>query len=167
MATESFTFIGFVYKYTNKKNGKVYIGETVDLKGRQKAHQSQKGFSYFHKAIEEEGIEMFDLEIIYQCEGIDKNEVKNKIIELEEFYINEYQAFTREKGYNYCCGANYGSNGIYWELTIFDNKIYNAAEYVAYYQKHEDFGKVKFFQERITILKQEREALRIILGASY
>jgi len=168
MATNNLVISGCVYKYTNKCNGKVYIGETIDLNRRQRSHLTCKGFSYFHQAIEKEGIDIFDFEVLFQHEGLDKNEVKCKVVELEEFYINEYQAFHEEKGYNYCRGANYGSNGIYWKLTIFDNQISNILKDIARHPIREDWEQLTYWQEeRLPILIQEREELRIILGARY
>lgn len=160
-------FNGVVYKYTNKNNGRVYIGETIDLNSRQRAHKTCKGFSYFHQAIEKEGFDIFDFEIICQFEGLDKSEIKSKIVDLESFYINEHHSLMQENGYNFCRGAQYGKGEIYWALTNSDNQIYDVSQEIVRYKEMEDWERFLQSQERLPILISEREKLRILLGAKY
>lgn len=160
-------FIGFVYKYTNKTNGKVYIGETLDLEKRKKAHLNQKGFSYFHKAIQTEGINNFEFEILFQFEDNDKSIVKDKIIDIEEFHINIYESYKSNKGYNYCRGAKYTLSGPFWDLTKFDNQISNTLKDIEHLESNPDVSKLDKLTNRLTDLKQKREILKIQLGAKY
>ena len=44
-------FYGIIYKYTNKINGKIYIGQTINEVRRKGEHKAAKEDSYFHKAI--------------------------------------------------------------------------------------------------------------------
>jgi group I intron endonuclease len=60
-----------IYKYQNKLNGKIYIGQSVDITRRQYNHKSsafnEKANDYnsqFHQAIRKYGLENFDFEII-------------------------------------------------------------------------------------------------------
>lgn len=44
---------GVIYKWTNKINGKVYIGKTVDEIKRKSSHKKDRRYySYFHNAID-------------------------------------------------------------------------------------------------------------------
>lgn len=57
---------GLIYKYTNKINGKIYIGQTKQqLEIRHYKHLTQlNDNTYFHRAIKKYGINNFILEII-------------------------------------------------------------------------------------------------------
>lgn len=79
---------GFIYKITNKENGKFYIGSTIDIAKRKRAHfrQLKKGEHHcFHlqRAYEKYGKESFEL--TYKEIEVD-NEDKLRL--LEERYIN-------------------------------------------------------------------------------
>ena len=43
--------IGYIYKYTNLINGKIYIGKTYRLNRRKYEHKHRKDNTYFHNAI--------------------------------------------------------------------------------------------------------------------
>ena len=61
---------GVVYMYTNKNDGKVYIGETIHLERRRKTHMEHKSTMGFHMAISEESFEVFEFSLLYECEGL-------------------------------------------------------------------------------------------------
>lgn len=92
----------YIYKATNKINGKIYIGQTVDFERRYKEHISSKHgkhakCGFFHKAINEYGKENFDWEIIDTCEN------EEDAIYLESKYIVDYNScveFENSNGYN-------------------------------------------------------------------
>lgn len=80
-----------IYKITNKKNGKTYIGQTKKaLAERVKGHLSRK--SKIGKAMIEDGIENFDISVI------DYADTQKELDELERFWISFYNAC--ETGYN-------------------------------------------------------------------
>lgn len=85
-----------IYKYTNKVNGKVYIGRTCQtLEAR--ANGNGKGYkccTYFYNAIQKYGWENFEGEIIE--EGLNDEEAGKR----ELYWINEFDSTDREKGYN-------------------------------------------------------------------
>jgi len=71
-----------IYKYTNQINGKVYIGQSIDIRQRQYTHKSSaynekaKDFnSQFHQAIRKYGIENFDFEILEEIAPEEYNKV--------------------------------------------------------------------------------------------
>ena len=61
-----------IYCYTNKVNGKKYVGQAVDFERRHKQHINQaynenQKYDYnvpFHRAIRRHGIENFEIEIL-------------------------------------------------------------------------------------------------------
>lgn len=89
---------GFIYKITNKVNGKSYIGQTrytVEFRWRQ--HQHKRDNVYFHNAIHKYGIENFTVEILEECDYKDLNS-------REIFYIAKYDTF--KNGYNLTLGGD-------------------------------------------------------------
>lgn len=90
-----------IYKFTNKINGKSYIGQSVDIKRRYKEHKSKRNENtLFHEAIEEYGFDNFDFSIIEVC-NIDELNYK------EIFYIKEYNTLF-PNGYNISEGGHFG-----------------------------------------------------------
>lgn len=85
-----------IYMYTCKFNGKVYIGRTC-RKLHQRAGYKGKNYNhctYFWNAIQKYGWENFEPTILE--EGLDAKEASNR----EIFWIKEYDATNRNKGYN-------------------------------------------------------------------
>lgn len=85
-----------VYKYTNKINGKVYIGRTCQSL-RRRAHFNGTGYkkcAYFWRAIQKYGWENFEGEILE--EGLTDVEASER----EAFYMKEFSSLDRNKGYN-------------------------------------------------------------------
>lgn len=99
----------YIYKITNKTNGKIYIGKTNDLYQRFHSHKHSvlkvsRGIidektQYIHRAMNRYGIENFSIEIIYQA--ADHNECLDKEIELITFF----DSTNRSKGYNLTRGG--------------------------------------------------------------
>lgn len=83
----------YIYKYTNKINGKCYVGETCKPESRYKQHKNQREESLFHKAIKKYGFENFTYEII------DQTEDESKVHELEAFHIRKNNSLA-PNGYN-------------------------------------------------------------------
>lgn len=84
-----------IYKITNQLNGKVYIGQSIDIEERWRQHKrawrdtSRKALLY--EAIRKDGLENFLFEIIEECP-------KERLNEREKFWIREYNSL--EDGYN-------------------------------------------------------------------
>lgn len=92
-----------IYKYQNKINGKVYIGQSVDIRQRQYTHKScafnERASDYnsqFHQAIRKYGFENFDFEIIAELQP--EEYTKETLNNLEIFFIKMYDSF--HNGYN-------------------------------------------------------------------
>lgn len=93
-----------IYKITNLINGKVYIGQSINIEKRIKEHfYKAKCFgetsynSALHQAIRKYGEENFSWEILEEC-SIDKIDDK------ERFYIEQYNSITPD-GYNILDGG--------------------------------------------------------------
>lgn len=97
-----------IYCYTNKINGKKYVGQTTNslrVRNRQHIRESTNeghGFKYhFHHDIRKYGIENFSLEILHIAD-------KYSLDLLEIYYIEKWNLLDRKYGYNTSSG---GSNG--------------------------------------------------------
>lgn len=86
----------YVYKITNKINGMMYIGETMDFNRRIKEHCNPSNTSLIGKAIKEFGKENFSFKIIEYCSDFS---------EKEKFYIKEYDTLFPH-GYNVSEGGD-------------------------------------------------------------
>lgn len=89
---------GFIYKVTNKVNGKSYIGQTrntVEFRWRQ--HYKAKDNKYFHRAIAKYGKDNFTVETLEECDV-------EKLNDREIFYIAKYNTFSN--GYNLTKGGS-------------------------------------------------------------
>ena len=91
-----------VYKITNLKNEKIYIGQTKNFKRRMSQHfyEVSSKNSLLKEAIKEFGKENFKIEIL------EETYFKFQAYYKEEFFINFYQSFNPEKGYNIKFGGN-------------------------------------------------------------
>ena len=102
-----------IYCYTNKVNGKKYIGQAVDFLIRHKQHINQaynekqkRNYNVpFHNAIRKHGIENFEIEIL--IENLRNREELNY---WECFYIIERDTLAKnQKGYNLASGGEGGN----------------------------------------------------------
>lgn len=95
-----------VYVYTNKINGKKYVGQTCKTL-KQRANKNGSGYNkctYFYNAIKKYGWDNFIPEILYD------NLSKKEADELEIKTIFDLQTTKDKYGYNIALGGNYCSN---------------------------------------------------------
>lgn len=92
-----------IYKIENLINGKVYIGQSVDIQYRFNNHKSEsfnpKSNAYntaIHRAIRKYGVDNFSFDIIEECD-------QDKLREREIYWIDYYKSFGR--GYNLTSGG--------------------------------------------------------------
>lgn len=94
--------ISGIYKITNLKDNKIYIGQSTDIKTRWSNHIKAAlkidsiAHSRVHDAMGEEGIWNFTFELLEQCP-------KEKLNEREKYYIEFYQS--NIYGYNKTTGG--------------------------------------------------------------
>lgn len=104
--------IGTIYKLTSPSN-KCYIGQTINLVERKRALYNPNKYYSGHRldnAIKKYGIENFQYEIIIQIVESSKEKLREKLDELEKFYIEKYDSYNN--GYNMTLGGS-GSNGCF------------------------------------------------------
>ena len=87
-----------IYKFTNKINGKIYIGQSVNIERRIREHFCRHDGTPFHLALEKYGRDNFIIEILEEC-NID---VLN---DREKYYISLYNSENKSKGYNRTSGG--------------------------------------------------------------
>lgn len=94
-------YLGIIYCYTNKINGKKYIGQTINPESRYAAHKSsyknsndQEYNSLLHQAFRKYGFDNFKYEILIK--DIDDIDLLN---ELEIYYIKKFNCKV-PNGYN-------------------------------------------------------------------
>lgn len=104
----------YIYRITNKINGKSYIGQTTktpEIRFHQHFLKSKKSNTLLSKAIRKYGIENFELEILEKIE-----DEKISLDEREKYYIKFYETYMN--GYNLTEGGNLfdeNSNPVYKE----------------------------------------------------
>lgn len=90
-----------IYKYTNKINGKIYIGQTKNtLAKRADNGRGYKNCPHFNNAIQKYGLNNFNVEILKD------NLTLEEANYWEEYYIKQYDTQNRDKGYNLKSGGS-------------------------------------------------------------
>lgn len=106
-------FSGVIYCYTNKTNGKCYIGLTKN-EAERKIQHVRDAMTYnskrpFHCAIRKYGVDGFAYEVLASLENEDELQLKNQLSELEIKYIEQFDSY--RNGYNATFGGD-GCSGI-------------------------------------------------------
>lgn len=97
-----------IYKFTNKVNGKHYIGLTtrgfeVRIKEHMYQHLNPNTGSYnsvFYRALRKHGWDNFS------CEIIDHASSKDELMSKESYWISYYKSFSNDNGYNSTTGGD-------------------------------------------------------------
>lgn len=90
-----------IYKITNNINGRIYIGQSIDIYKRWKAHKHKKysgdNDCAIYKAFHKYGLDNFSFNIVEECdpENLDDREI---------YYIEKYNSYLG--GYNMTRGGN-------------------------------------------------------------
>lgn len=94
-----------IYKITNLINNKVYIGQSINIQERWKAHRhrpfnsnSVDYDSLLYRAIRKYGLANFRFEVLEECE---RESLNNR----EIFYIQKYKSSNPDFGYNISNGG--------------------------------------------------------------
>lgn len=105
-----------VYQIKNKVNGKVYIGSSKHIEQRWKSHirDLQKGIHHsvhLQNAWNKYGEDAFIFSVLECCEEFER-------YDLEQKYIDKYESYKEEKGYNIFKNAHVPSNPLQAEQNI-------------------------------------------------
>ena len=94
----------YIYKATNKINGKSYIGQTIDYHTRIWQHRRcyEKEDCKFHDAIKKHGFDNFEWTVLETCQD------EEEAIRLEKYYIEKFDSY--RNGYNMNQGGVGGHN---------------------------------------------------------
>lgn len=89
----------YIYSIRNKINGKIYIGQTKNLKNRWAAHAAyaknpEQTGQYIHRAMAKHGIQNFEYEVLATCR------TREDADEVEKFIISQYRSREIGLGYN-------------------------------------------------------------------
>lgn len=104
-----------IYLIENTSNGKKYIGQAVKLKKRLLSHLSNFDKDYcdtivLYKAFKKYGLESFNLKILDTFSEALSQTTKNRLNELEKYYIKQYNSLI-PNGYNMTLGGDGGVLG--------------------------------------------------------
>lgn len=104
--------ISYIYKITNRLNGKIYVGKTDrtleqrwkehKTLGRNYDHHRANERSHLHRAMKSDGIENFQIELIEQVET-------SCVADREVYWIQELNSRNPQVGYNIQKGGDGGS----------------------------------------------------------
>ena len=94
----------YIYKATNRINGKAYVGQTNNWRSRIWQHMRcyEKENCLFHDAIKKYGFDSFEWELLETCND------RKRAIDLEKYYIELYDTY--KNGYNENKGGVGGHN---------------------------------------------------------
>ena len=93
-----------IYRYTNRINGKSYIGKSTNIEQRKNGHlrKTKNGdTAYFHNALRKYGEQNFDFEILELCQ-------ESELDERERYYIEHFNT-TMPNWYNMTVGGDGGN----------------------------------------------------------
>lgn len=144
-----------IYKYTNRSNGKIYVGRSTNIVRRKWEHlHAPSPYSYFDQTIVKIGEDKFDFEIVEEC-------LEEQLKDREKYWIKYYNCCVldnKEGGYNLTHGGEeYRSEENPWaKLTVKQveeiiNKLINskisiqelAKEYCVHYNTISDINRCR------------------------
>lgn len=85
-----------IYLWTNVINNKHYVGQAHNFYNRMMQYRHGFYNKYMTKAINKYGVENFDITIL------EKDVPYDKLDEREQYWLDYYQSYKRDKGYNIC-----------------------------------------------------------------
>lgn len=91
---------GVIYKYTNKINGKIYIGQTINEKRRLNQHKKSSENSLFHRAIKKYGWENFEYKVLFKIHCNNEQDLTNTLNIKESIAIRFFNSIDSNVGYN-------------------------------------------------------------------
>lgn len=109
-----------IYAIINLKNGKKYIGSTVNYSKRKRTHLSRLNKGNHHSLSLQHSWNKNNPED-YKFIILEKVEDKNILIEREQYYLDYFKTYSKKFGYNMCSVAgNPGAGKEYKHIFKFD-----------------------------------------------
>lgn len=101
-----------IYKFTNKVNGKVYVGQAGNIYKRYYQHRELRASGLFTKALKKYGLEGFYFEVLERIDDL------SMLDQREQYWMDFYQSYDIIKGYNICkvAGSPRGRKRDKWEM---------------------------------------------------
>ena len=146
-----------IYKITNLKNNKVYIGQSTDIKARWNNHKLElkKNIhknSHLQNAFNKYGEEAFEFRILEET-------FEENLDNAEEYWINYFDSTNPRKGYNLKYGGNHSKN--IEEVQEHINRVRELRRHEAHYFKMRhinDNGGISRLYEMAKENKTQKEA---------
>lgn len=85
-----------IYLWTNLVNGKKYVGQTICFYRRMKTYRCAYPNAYMEHAVKKYGLHNFDITILEYDVPLDR------LDEREQYWLDYYQSYDMDKGYNIC-----------------------------------------------------------------
>lgn len=147
-----------IYCFTNKINNKKYIGQSINIEERYKAHKYNysKNNTCFYKAINEYGWDNFSFKVLEQCLIKELNDKEKYWIQYFDSFNNGYNSTSGTQGEHYEVKEesrlkHSGENHPFSVLT--EDDVFNIREYrlqglkrLEVYNKYKDKISIKGFQ---------------------
>jgi len=147
----------FVYRVTNLRNGKVYIGKcagkTVQKRWTVHKYNAQTGETgYFYNAIRKYGTTAFTVEVLYTAK------TSEELSKMETFFIVLHQSHLRENGYNLTMGGE-GATGFTEETRKKISQAQSGKSHTPEHNQHISQGRmgIVFSPEHLANLKKARQ----------
>lgn len=100
-----------IYAIQNNINGKIYVGQSVDIERRWQQEKNMKRLNeHLLRAMKKYSVENFSFYVLEECE-------KEKLNEREAFYIKLYHSIDTEFGYNKTSGGDSAFSRPYQKLS--------------------------------------------------
>jgi group I intron endonuclease len=128
----------YVYKISNTKNSKLYIGKTNNPKMRWAGHCSdakngRKNYPLYN-AMNKYGFDLFKMEIIEECD------TEELCFEREIYWIEHYQSniskYGRQCGYNLSAGGEGAAGYVFTEEQLKNTSLSKMGEKNHFFGKH-------------------------------
>lgn len=146
-----------IYKITNTKNGKVYIGQSVDIDKRFKQHKKLlRNNNHINCRLQDDwniyGEDSFKFEILEKCRSVYLNEI-------EKHTIKEYDSTNEAKGYNISAGIGRDLSAPSWHSRFGARKYgTNTAADHSFFRN--DVGEVEYKQCCVDCERECKQSFR-------